>query len=253
MEIRVLGCAGGKLPGSYLTSFLIDDQLLLDAGAVASALSLEEQQQIETVVISHAHLDHVGELLFLAGYHEGERVPPLDVYSIPEVLTIIGDHLLNDKVWPDLRRCDRGGPVISFHPLEEYRWNGVARFSVLPLRANHPTPTAAYVISNGEAGVFFTSDTGPSNTTWEVVRDVPQLRGVIIEVSLPNEMHEAAERCGHLTPRGLAAELKKLGRPSVPAFVSHVKPRYARLVRDEILALGLPQVTFLEQGKSYRL
>ena len=254
MEIRVLGCAGGKLPGYHLTSFLIDGRLLVDAGSVASALSLEEQRQVETVLISHAHLDHIAELFFLASYHVAEEVPPLEVYSIPEVLDIIGEHLLNEKVWPDLRQGSHGGTsVISLHPLEELQWNRVAEFSVLPLRANHPTPTAAYVIAGAEARVFYTSDTGPSDTIWQIVRDVPQLRGVIIEVSFPNEMQELADACGHLTPRRLAGELAKLGRPDVPIFVCHVKPRLSRKVQGEIMALGLPHVTIMEQDKSYHL
>jgi cAMP phosphodiesterase len=254
MEIRVLGCAGGKLPGYHLTSFLIDGQLLVDAGSVASTLSWEEQQEVETVLISHAHLDHIAELFFMASYHAAEGVAPLEVYSIPEVLDIIDEHFLNEKVWPDLRqRRYNCRSVISLRSLEEMQWNRVAGFSVLPVRANHPSPTAAYVIADADGGVFYTSDTGPSDTMWEAVRDVPQLRGVIIEVSFPNEMQEVADRCYHLTPRGLAEEMAKLGRPDVSIFVCHVKPRLSREIQDEIMALGLPRVTIMEQGKSYYL
>ncbi len=254
MEIRVLGCSGGKLPGYYLTSFLIDGELLVDAGSVSSVLSLEEQRQIDVVLVSHAHLDHVGELFFLAGYRRGGGSASLDVYSIPEVLEIVGEHLLNDKVWPDMRQPSLSRtPLIRLRPLDEMRWNGVGRFSVLPLRTNHPTPTAAYVVSDGETAVFFSSDTGSTDTMWQPVKEVTQLRGVIVEVSFPDEMREIAKECGHLTPETLAKEMEKLGRPDVPIFVSHVKPRYDREIREQVSALGFSNLTFLEQGKSYQL
>ncbi len=66
MEIRVLGCHGSQLPGYGLTGFLIDATTLLDAGAVTSVLTLEEQIRVDHILITHAHLDHIRELSSLA-------------------------------------------------------------------------------------------------------------------------------------------------------------------------------------------
>ena len=66
MEIRVLGCHGSQLPGYGLTGFLIDATTLLDAGAVTSVLTLEEQVRVDHILITHAHLDHIRELTSLA-------------------------------------------------------------------------------------------------------------------------------------------------------------------------------------------
>jgi hypothetical protein len=42
MEIKILGCYGGNAPGYYLTSFLINNKILVDAGAVTSSLTIKE-------------------------------------------------------------------------------------------------------------------------------------------------------------------------------------------------------------------
>ena len=58
MELRILGCHGGETPKHRTSSFLLDERVAIDAGAVTSMLTLEEQHRIETVLVSHAHLGH---------------------------------------------------------------------------------------------------------------------------------------------------------------------------------------------------
>jgi len=45
---------------------LIDEQVIVDAGGITAKLSVEEQAGINHVLISHAHLDHIYDLAFLA-------------------------------------------------------------------------------------------------------------------------------------------------------------------------------------------
>ena len=66
MLVRVIGGHGGVAPGYKATSYLIDGKLLIDAGSVASGLIIEEQVQIDNILISHAHLDHITDLAFLS-------------------------------------------------------------------------------------------------------------------------------------------------------------------------------------------
>ena len=56
MELRVLGCHGGETPQHRTTAFLIDERLTLDAGALTSQLTLEDQARIEVVLVSHSHM-----------------------------------------------------------------------------------------------------------------------------------------------------------------------------------------------------
>ena len=66
MEVRVLGCYGGEMPGHRTTCILVNSHLLIDAGAVAAALPLKDQAKVEAVLLSHSHLDHVRDLPLLA-------------------------------------------------------------------------------------------------------------------------------------------------------------------------------------------
>ena len=56
MELRVLGCHGGETPKHKTSSFLLDGKVAIDAGAVTSMLTLEEQHAIETVLKGQTYL-----------------------------------------------------------------------------------------------------------------------------------------------------------------------------------------------------
>jgi len=51
MRIKVLGCYGGQLLGFHLTSFLVNDSILLDAGSPTGGLDLEDQFGIRHIFL----------------------------------------------------------------------------------------------------------------------------------------------------------------------------------------------------------
>ena len=59
MQIRVLGCSGSIAAGSRTTSFLLDDDVLIDAGTGVGDLTLDEMARIDHIFVTHSHLDHV--------------------------------------------------------------------------------------------------------------------------------------------------------------------------------------------------
>jgi len=73
MELRILGCHGGETPKHKTSSFLLDGRVGLDAGAVTSMLTLEEQKKIDACLVSHAHLDHIKDLATLAEANPTDR------------------------------------------------------------------------------------------------------------------------------------------------------------------------------------
>src|SRR5437762_10899953 len=66
MQFRVLGCSGGQVPGQQLSSYLINESLLIDAGSTTAVLNLKAQSKIKNALVTHAHLDHVMSLATLA-------------------------------------------------------------------------------------------------------------------------------------------------------------------------------------------
>ena len=54
MQIRVLGCSGSIAAGSRTTSFLLDDDVLIDAGTGVGDLTLEEMVRIDHILVSDA-------------------------------------------------------------------------------------------------------------------------------------------------------------------------------------------------------
>ena len=76
MRIRVLGCHHTETKNNRLSTLLIDDHIALDAGAITSTLSTEEQANLTDVVITHHHFDHTRDLLTLAlgGFESGQTI-----------------------------------------------------------------------------------------------------------------------------------------------------------------------------------
>ena len=66
MQLRILGCHGGETPKHRTSSFLVGDEVAIDAGAITSSLSLGEQERIRSVLVSHPHMDHIRDLATLA-------------------------------------------------------------------------------------------------------------------------------------------------------------------------------------------
>lgn len=79
MKLRSLGCAGGIGGELRTTSFLIDDDILIDAGTGLGELSLVELAAIDHVFITHAHLDHIACLPIMVDSVARQRKKALTV------------------------------------------------------------------------------------------------------------------------------------------------------------------------------
>lgn len=249
MRIRVLGAHGGSTPRHRQTSFLLDDVVCLDAGALTEALSLDEQARIRAVLVTHSHLDHVATLPFLVENLFGRMRDPVEIAAPAEVIESLRRHLFNDDVWPDFSRLpDQRLPTVSFRALE---WNlpeRVGGLTVTAVPVSHVVPTCGYLVSDGSGTVVFSGDTGPTEAIWEAARRVADLRAVFAECSFPDGMREIAEISRHLTPATLKAELKKMP-PAVPVFLYHMKPTTLDALASEVAALGEPRLRLLSDGE----
>ena len=66
MIFHVLGCSGAIAAGCRTTAFLLDDDVLIDAGTGVGDLALDALARIDHILISHSHLDHVLSIGLLA-------------------------------------------------------------------------------------------------------------------------------------------------------------------------------------------
>ena len=236
-----------------MTSFLINDELLLDGGSAASGLSIEEQARLSGIVVSHAHLDHIAELPYLADNIFGLRDDSLKIIGARDVLEVIQNSIFNNAVWPDFCEiCHEDTPILDFSAIEEKETRSLGGIRITPYAVDHKGTTFGFIIQDADSALLYTSDTGPTETIWRGASETKNLRAIITEVSFPNKMEELARMSRHLTPAMLHAEIKKMP-PDVPVYIFHIKAQYGDETKAEIEALSEPRIQILEEGKTYHL
>ncbi len=252
MKVRVLGSYGSRLPGYATTSFLINERLLVDAGTVSWTLGLEEQLAVEDVLLSHAHLDHMVDLAFLADNVFARRATPVRVWAPEPVLDGVRRHLFNDVVWPDFTRLPSPeAPAIDLRPLPAGEAVHVGGVKVRWVPTHHTVFCAAYLLEKGGRSLLFSGDTAETEEAWILGRSAPDLAAVFVEASFPDRLRNLALASGHLTPAQLGGELVKLGRPEVPVKVFHMKPQYLEDVLRDLAALEGYGLQVLRGGEEF--
>ena len=234
MELEILGAHNCESRDAKLTSLLIDGTVVIDAGSLTSSLSLEAQQRVKAILITHRHFDHIRDLATFG--MNAYMIGPINIYALDSVLEVISTHLLNEVLYPDFRNKPfPDKPALKFCPLEPNREVIIEGYAVLPLPVSHNVPTIGYqVTAPDKKSIFYTSDTGRNpSSLWEAVS--PGL--LVTEVSLPDKFESFAQESGHLTPRLLKQELLdfKRVRGYLPPIVTvHMSPHIEGEIKDEV-------------------
>jgi ribonuclease BN (tRNA processing enzyme) len=234
MKIKAIGASGGTAPGYRTTCYFIDDQFLIDCGAAASGLNLEQQAQIENIFITHPHLDHIKDIPFIVENTFSSQRKQLHLRSSKDILNDVHENIFNNVIWPDFSKiisnAKTGMSPLQFSSFEDtYEFEG---YSVQMIEVNHPGNAVGYLIDDGLSQVIFTGDTGPTDKIWKIANQQPNLKAVFTEISFPNAMAPLAEVSGHFTLESLLDDLKKL-KKEVPVYINHFKPQYfSELVKE---------------------
>ncbi|HTK75229.1 MAG TPA: 3',5'-cyclic-nucleotide phosphodiesterase [Gemmataceae bacterium] len=249
MKAMLLPSALAAAPYQYLTTFLVNGTVAIDAGSLGLYGSPEEQSRVRHVFLTHAHMDHVASLPIFLENVSDDSVHCPTVYAPAEVLEVVRSDLLNDRVFPDFERLSRAGPpLVKLETLTPGRPVQIADLSVTAVAVDHVVPTFGYVVSDATSAFVFVTDTGPTVAIWELARRTPNLRAVFLEVTFPEDQAWLAVVAKHLTPNLFAGEIRKLPA-GVAVYAIHLKARCLDRVRAEIADLNLAQLTILDPGR----
>ena len=244
LRVRVLGPYGGSAPNRRMTTFLLNETTSLDAGALTPMLSIEEQQRILRVIVTHAHFDHVATLpFFLENVFARRR--PTEIVAPEPVLAPLRRHLFNDALWPDFSKLpSKHTASVRFRPIRSgavFRADGL---SFLPVPVSHIVPAYGYRVSYPGGAILFSGDTGPTQRLWEVANRTRDLKAIFLEVSFSDAQESIARAAKHLTPKMLPAEIAKT-RQEVPIYLYHMKPPALPAIAREVRALKNPRLRIL--------
>jgi ribonuclease BN (tRNA processing enzyme) len=260
MLLKVLGCSGGIGQDhgqiARTTSFLLDEDILIDAGTGVEDLSVDELTLIDHVFLTHSHLDHIAALPLMVDSVGNRRDKPLVVHALPETIAALKTHIFNWVIWPDFTEIphyDR--PWMRFEPLTigatveipaknrpsdsvNARANGPvlseSRF-IRSLAANHTVPALAFHIKSRSGSIVYSGDNVPTDDFWSQVNGIQDLKTLIIETAFSNREQDLAVTSKHMYPIALGDALAKL-QMDAKIYLTHFKPADRVTIETEVQA-----------------
>lgn len=236
MQVRILGCSGGIGYQMRTSSYLVDDDILLDAGTGVGDLTLEEMRKIRHIFITHSHMDHVTTIPLLVDTLFSDLKQPMIVHALQETIDALREHFFNWTIWPDFTELpSMEASVLKFEPMkigDEFQLNGR---SVEMIEVNHIVPAVAYAVKKDDSIFVYSGDTTTNDTLWAKLNSYPRLDFMVIESGFANHDIRLANLARHYCPSLLAEDLKKL-KHKPKLGISHLKPGEETLIMDECRA-----------------
>lgn len=235
MKIRVLGCSGAIAKDCKTTSFLVDADVLIDAGTGVGDLTLDEMCAIHHVFLTHSHLDHVAALPLMVDAVASQRTTALKIYALAGTIAALKAHIFNNVIWPDFSVIPTpAAPFISFHAITVGQTTHITGKAIEALSAVHTVPAVGYAVSAGGPCWVFTGDTERNPAFWQRL-DQLDVAMLVIETAFSNREKDLARRSLHLSPVSLAEELEAIDpKKKFPIYITHTKPFETQLIMDEI-------------------
>jgi ribonuclease BN (tRNA processing enzyme) len=261
MKIQVLGCSGAIAAGCRTTAFLLDDDVLIDAGTGVGDLPLEAMAAIDHVFLTHAHLDHVAALPLMLDAVASARLArgagAVTVHALPATIAALREHLFNGLIWPDFSAIphpDR--PLLAFEPLQVGSVWTDGRKTVEALPAVHSVPALGFAAWGDGGAWVFSGDTGRNPAFWQRVNALPVAQ-LVIETAFSDRESDLAHRSQHLAPGSLSQELAAIAPGSrYPICITHTKPAETALIMEEIRRLDVVDrhdIRWLEAGQVFEI
>jgi ribonuclease BN (tRNA processing enzyme) len=236
-QLKILGCSGGFGQGLRTTSFLLDHDILIDAGTGVGDLSINALKDIDYVFLTHSHLDHIVSIAFMADAVGAKRSRPLKVYGLAQTLQALHQKIFHDHIWPDFTVIPSPEkPFIQFHEITPGQTVAIGNRQIQAIAVNHILPALGYLVRSDTGSLAFSGDTTTCPDLWKFLALQPDLRHVIVEASFPNAELALAKISKHYCPSLLLADLAGFSS-SAQIHISHTKPGESAQVMQE-LAVG---------------
>ena len=201
MKVRVLGCSGAIAKDCRTTSFLIDDDVLIDAGTGVGDLTLDEMRKIDQVFLTHSHLDHIAALPLMVDACAARRVSPLQIHALAGTIEALRTHIFNDVIWPDFSRIPSPeAPFVSFHEIKTGQTLQLKGKLIEVLPAVHTVPAVGYALTAGSGCWVFSGDTERNPAFWKRVNEL-NVAMLVIETAFSNREKDLAKLSLHLSDR----------------------------------------------------
>jgi len=235
--IKVLGSYGNRAKDSYTSSFLIREDIVIDAGNLTNGLA-DDVIKLNHIFLTHSHFDHILDIPFVIDTYFNKRKETLHIYGLKETIQNVKE-LFNNQIWPDFSSISlsNGKKAIEFIEIninQEFKFNEI---TLVPIKSNHTVPTIGYKIIKNNKVVIITGDTYLHDDLIKEINNTKELKAVIIECSFPDEFENLAKTSKHLTPK-LIATLKKQIQ-DIPLFLYHFKKEYKSKIIEELSDLEI--------------
>lgn len=209
VTVTVLGCdASYPAPGGACSGYLVQSgstSLWMDAGTgtMANLSKAIDIDQLDGIVISHAHPDHWTDLLVyhhLAKYYRPRTIP---VYAPKRVLELM--EAVNGEVLP-----------LDWHIVDETSTAKMGGISLSFSRTDHGPETLAIRAEGLGAAIAYSADTGPA---WSLSSLGDGIGLALVEATLDPE-HEGVVQ--HLSGRQAGATAEAAGARAL--VLTHIDP-----------------------------
>lgn len=222
------------------TSFLINDTNTIDAGNLLHSLG-EDAANLETVWLTHSHLDHIVDVAYILDSFFNIRKKPLRIRGLPQTLEAIQKYFLNDVIWPDFSKIpllNSKEMTVVYESIKcgiEYRINET--MSIEAMETIHTVPSCGYIVRKNSSAVLITADTYRNPGLCETIEKYPEITALVLECSFPSAMSKLALESLHLTPALAEEEMRCINR-DIKLYFNHLKPSCIDEIKEEIASLA---------------
>lgn len=231
LKVTLLGTGVGiPQPGRSQSALLVENEspLLFDCGA-GTLLRLAEAdinvEDLDTVVLTHLHLDHSADVLALANARYLLGLSGLEIYGPTGTAQWLQ---IQQSAYPYLEKM-----AIYVHELRPMDDVSLKGYDIFAEDAKHSVTALAYRIECDSEVIVYSGDTEPSPRVAALADGADLL---IHECSFP----EPFDVTNHTTPRKLGRMLRNVGRVVLTHFYPQAQGHEEEMAEDVRAASGIP-------------